>query len=556
MEGPNRLGTLIVLSLALACGLSCQPDRARIEEPTTPAVGACCNLDTGACAVLTAEQCAAQTYAHSYQGDNTSCSPNPCPSPAGQTGACCNLDTGGCSILTESECAAQGYASFYQGDGTLCVPNPCPAPHPEADYQASQQISSSESAKVETATGAAVLVPKYAVPLAPGGAEGKMVFSIEREHSLTPILPAGVSKVSEIYRFGPEEFTFAKPVRLTLPLWGAPAPDKQLLLYRINQSTGKPDALGGLVDSVNHTVSIDTYKLSPWFVGSAEWRDTAWGALHVTNLSSTHWLNLCVVEVQLKYPLSDADFVPEQASSAWAPVGEIGWNNAGDWFLPQGTYRLCAQMSEAGTATSPPGEPSHTYIEEVVIDEPWSSASPSVVPLPSFTGPQPDWTAGACDCTPEATPPVGTGQIQVTLTWHSASPIDLDLFVTDPAGDRCYYGRTHIPSGGELDIDNKCGNYVDGRPENIFWDADAPTGEYKVEVDWYSDCGSGLTSMPFQVRVVNGPSARTYTMTSVPDSTLLVTRFSVTGAVRRGAEVLFGEPLGIARAREAAARKD
>jgi FtsP/CotA-like multicopper oxidase with cupredoxin domain len=79
--------------------------------------GACC-LPDQTCSVLTASQCSAQ--GGTYQGDNTTCSPNPCIIP---TGACCFND-GTCQDLTQAQCGSAG--GSYQGDGTLCTPDLCP----------------------------------------------------------------------------------------------------------------------------------------------------------------------------------------------------------------------------------------------------------------------------------------------------------------------------------------------------------------------------------------------------------------------------------------------
>ena len=84
--------------------------------PSSP-VGACC-FDTGDCQSLTAADCASQNGA--YQGDGTTCFPNPCVVP---TGACCFDDTT-CQDLTEADCAAQG--GDYQGDGSDCATAFCP----------------------------------------------------------------------------------------------------------------------------------------------------------------------------------------------------------------------------------------------------------------------------------------------------------------------------------------------------------------------------------------------------------------------------------------------
>jgi len=67
--------------------------------------------------VLSPDACAAAEG--TYQGDGTSCSPNPCP----QYGACC-FAGGGCSSETFADCF--NFGGLYQGNGTVCSPNPCP----------------------------------------------------------------------------------------------------------------------------------------------------------------------------------------------------------------------------------------------------------------------------------------------------------------------------------------------------------------------------------------------------------------------------------------------
>jgi len=84
---------------------------------TPPAsTGACCLID-GTCLILPQTDCVNQSG--SYQGNGTSCTPNPCPQPVG---ACC-LSDGSCLELTSANCTAQ--SGVYQGDTTTCTPNPC-----------------------------------------------------------------------------------------------------------------------------------------------------------------------------------------------------------------------------------------------------------------------------------------------------------------------------------------------------------------------------------------------------------------------------------------------
>lgn len=89
-------------------------------DACAPAEGACC-LRSGACLIDTPSGCAQRPGAV-YQGDGTTCDPNPCPQPVG---ACCFAD-GHCEEITGADCGAAG--GNYEGNFTLCDPNPCPQP--------------------------------------------------------------------------------------------------------------------------------------------------------------------------------------------------------------------------------------------------------------------------------------------------------------------------------------------------------------------------------------------------------------------------------------------
>lgn len=89
----------------------------------------------------------------------------------------------------------------------------------------------------------------------------------------------------------------------------------------------------------------------------------------------------------------------------------------------------------------------------------------------------------------------GDGNPRFNLTW-SPQGIDLDLHVTDPSGERIYYGNRSSASGGELDVDctRDCTN------ENITWPNGGPSGTYSFYVDHFS----GSSSASWQLRVFDG----------------------------------------------------
>ncbi len=117
--------------------------------------------------------------------------------------------------------------------------------------------------------------------------------------------------------------------------------------------------------------------------------------------------------------------------------------------------------------------------------------------------------AGAADRRPMAVIAVGTGDVQVSVSWDV--PSDVDLYVVDPLGEEIFYGNRQSSSGGELDLDSNAGcGGQDVRNENITWpDGAAPRGEYLVRVNYWSACGQARTNWVVTVRVTGQP-VRTY----------------------------------------------
>lgn len=104
---------------------------------------------------------------------------------------------------------------------------------------------------------------------------------------------------------------------------------------------------------------------------------------------------------------------------------------------------------------------------------------------------------------------VGTGDVQVSVSWNTQA--DVDLHVVDPSGEEIYYGNETSASGGQLDLDSNAGCGTDDtRNENITWPSNgAPSGQYIVRLDHWDNCGATSTNWVVTVRV-KGQSPKTY----------------------------------------------
>lgn len=143
-----------------------------------------------------------------------------------------------------------------------------------------------------------------------------------------------------------------------------------------------------------------------------------------------------------------------------------------------------------------------------------------------------DGTVSAVDATNVSIVEVGTGDVQVSVSWNE--DVDVDLYVVDPNGETIYYGSPSSSSGGDLDLDSNPSCSIDGiRNENVTWPlGEAPSGTYEVRLNLYADCGIDQTSWVVTVQAVG----RTYRWEGVleapglgggEEAGILIARFDV-----------------------------
>jgi len=89
--------------------------------------------------------------------------------------------------------------------------------------------------------------------------------------------------------------------------------------------------------------------------------------------------------------------------------------------------------------------------------------------------------------------------IKVVLTWDS--PTDVDLWVIDPQGEKCYYQNKSTKNGGNLDID-----ITNGYGPETFTMAKALAGSFAVQVQYYSAYQTPVTRVKVFVVLYEGAS--------------------------------------------------
>ncbi len=124
-----------------------------------------------------------------------------------------------------------------------------------------------------------------------------------------------------------------------------------------------------------------------------------------------------------------------------------------------------------------------------------------------------------------------TGSIQVTIAWDTGA--DIDLYVTDPAGESIFYNKDHrrSASGGHLDHDARgdCRpEQENSRVENAYWEnPQPPSGEYLVELHYFGPCGDhGRTSTTLSI-AVGGRVLGAFNYELEPEERVRVITFSI-----------------------------
>ncbi len=88
--------------------------------------------------------------------------------------------------------------------------------------------------------------------------------------------------------------------------------------------------------------------------------------------------------------------------------------------------------------------------------------------------------------------------LRVVLSWDT-DHTDLDLHVVEPSGEESWYQHKETASGGSLDVD-----VTTGYGPEIYTQASAQTGTYKMLVDYFSDHGHAQTEVKVDVLVREG----------------------------------------------------
>jgi len=418
--------------------------------------------------------------------------------------------------------------------------------------ETSTSVTSAMAGEVSAPNGAKITIPAGAVPPMEDGNAGTMVFSIEEAPDQNPSLPGDFKPLGSVYSLGPEGFVFSMPIEITLPIPEDVDPETVMGLTYYDTATETWQMVPGAVDSDARTASVNATHFSYWglfgrcsvgtFGGCRyaesvnQWNQEHGGWFKVTN---GHSYNSGSFPGGRHYGMSSGygvciqSYAFEDANrDAWNWIEPINWKimaydgKTYSYWVPRGRYELIEFISLSEVNNDPLYVPDYT-----TFWRPIGAYTITAGDTIEFQSSNADWNDGSFT---EGRPPcwgakdtsVGTGDVQVTLTWQTND--DIDLYVIDPNGEEISYMNMTSSSGGTLDRDNLCPDMIIGRLENIFWaENSAPSGTYQVKVNYFGACESAK-AVNWTVRVIVQGNVQTYTGTLTEEyQTQDVTTFTV-----------------------------
>lgn len=370
-------------------------------------------------------------------------------------------------------------------------------------------VSSDNEGVVRHESGATMTIPSGSVPLTNEGEVGEMAFDMQIASDITPTLPEGIEAVGNVFQLSPEGFNFDNPVVVSLPIPDGIDTDSIGGVSYMDIFSGEWISQPAFVDTAKQLVTFTTNHFSPWVIYKNNRNDRNFGQISIIRPKHENFatkpipgratFGVCVQKVGSEKPGMDA-FLGKMGG--FAAVENVFDREPAVSYTP-GVYHVWTYYTQSVAPGYSAGNSGDENWYHRVLDQGEFEVKPGETikfESPSADEAYREWSDERPPCFGTADHSAGTGDIQITLVWEGN--VDVDLWVTDPSGERIYWEHTSSVSGGELDRDNLC-PIEPGLSENIYWGKDeAPPGDYKIQVNHFDSCGTA-TRAYYRVSVLN-----------------------------------------------------
>lgn len=399
------------------------------------------------------------------------------------------------------------------------------SPQDENSNIPTKEINTDNGGNLKTSSGSEIIVPSGAVSKDENGNSGKVIFSIENNVPSSEFpspIPNKYNLIGNVLHFGPSHFIFSYPVKVFLPASTLTNLDGVTIIWYSETEANWVEIPFSEIDATNKRLGVSVFELGYFAV--VQNKETPQGVPMGSKIQEYHRSG--GIKMEHSYPndyyytLMVQSFTPKYAedigttytnytaSTGSVVTGEKPLSTTYMVGLRPGTYVIIVSRTKAGSLFSPPG-PTQYYSLPITVNVnsfsnqiswstsdnfPWAS-------LPLSGG---DWQPGFPTIWPKGTVSLGTGELQITLSWtNTPSKIyTIDLFMYGP-NNMVVSWHTPYSADGSAALDRTSTDGVGYAIRNIYSKKKLPSGHYKVYTNiWSIDAGSG--AMPIEIQIIKG----------------------------------------------------
>lgn len=385
-----------------------------------------------------------------------------------------------------------------------------------------KEITTDQGGTLKASNGSELLVPGGAVSKNKDGGSGKVIFTIDpdvKESEYPAPIPAEYVLIGKVHHFGPSHFTFQYPITVIMPAKELNDLDGVYIIWYSELQTKWVIVPISEIDPQGKRIGCAVFELGYFAIvrdknvklgvppGSEVLVYHKSGGIRFSHPAGGYYYTLFVAAYTPKYQedigINPVGSTASTGSQLGGGAPRLVTHMIG---LRPGTYTIVVSRRKAGTLMELPGK-EEFYSNPTVIDVnsfqsigwetensfPWSELT--------LSGGQ--WQSGFPSIWPTATVSLGTGELQITLSWTNITTriYTIDIFVYGPNNDGVSWQKP-ASNDGSYALDRTSADFNAGYAiRNVYSIKKMPSGTYKVFINiWKKHQGDG--PMPIEVRVI------------------------------------------------------
>lgn len=394
-----------------------------------------------------------------------------------------------------------------------------------------KEFSTDQGGNLKAKNGSEIIVPTGAVTKNEDGENGKIIFTIDpnvKSEEYPQPIPGNYNLIGNVHHFGPSHFTFQYPIRVFLDgsslqnlegiylIWYSELETKWVPIP-ISEIDATNKRLGSAVFELGYFAIVQDKQAIGGFPPGSEVQayHRSGGARMQHPGNNEYYYTLFVAGFVPKYPEDAMVTYNNYSASTGSTLGGGGPRSVTHMVgLRPGNYTIVVARQKQGTLFNLPGPTQYYSVPAQITVNSFENIisweTESNYPWAEITLGGGEWQSGYPTIWPQANKSLGTGQLQITLSWTniSARIYTIDLFMYGPNNQNVSW-HNPLSSDGSFALDRTSADFSVGYSvRNIYSKKNMPGGNYKVYVNiWGKHAGDG--AMPFEVRIIrNGKFAK------------------------------------------------